>query len=97
MIVYLVAPQKFNDLIFLKMWTPLTNCNKQLTIHSKLRETDGQHVKLYEITEVEFDQYKLKLLEKDNVVSEKLTQEKLSRSQLTRFNFEVEENYSVAT
>lgn len=79
------------------MWTPLTNCNKQLTIHSKLRETDGQHVKLYEITEVEFDKYKLKLLEKDNVVSEKLVQVKLKCSQLTRFNFEVEESYSVTT
>ncbi len=97
MIVYLVAPQKINDLILLKMWAPLTNCNKQLTIHSKLRETNGQHVKLYEITEVEFDKYKLKLLEKDNVVSEKLTQVKLTRSQLTRFNFEVEENNSVTT
>ena len=73
------------------MWTPLTSCNKQLTIHSKLREKNEQHVKLYEIAEVEFDKYKLKLLEKDNVAPEKQVEVKLNCLQLIGYGFEVEE------
>ena len=79
------------------MWTSLTNCNKQLTIHSKLREKNEEHVKLYEIAEVEFDRYKLKLLEKDNVAPEKQVQVKLDCLQLIQYGFEVEEKNSVPT
>ena len=75
----------------LKMWTSLTNCDKQLTIHSKLREKNEDHVKLYEIVEVEFDQYKLKLLEKNDTAPEKEVEVKLSCHQLIQYGFEVEE------
>lgn len=73
------------------MWISLTDCGKQLTIHSKLRERNKDLVKLYEIAEVEFDQYKLKLLEKNNLPPEKEVEVKLSCSQLTGYGFEVEE------
>ena len=54
-------------------------------------------LKLYEIAEVEFDRYKLKLLEKDNVAPEKQVQVKLDCLQLIQYGFEVEEKNSVAT
>jgi hypothetical protein len=72
------------------MWTSLTNCDKQLTIHSKLREKNEDYIKLYEIAEVEFDQYKLKLLEKNNVTPEKEVEVKLNCRQLIQYGFEVE-------
>jgi hypothetical protein len=73
------------------MWTSLTNCGKQLTVHSKLREKNEDFTKLYEIVEVEFDQYKLKLLEKNNTAPEKEAEVKLSCRQLIQYGFEVEE------
>lgn len=72
------------------MWTSLTNCGTQLTIHSKLRERNEAHIKLYEIAEVEFDQYKLKLLEKNSLPPEKEVEVKLNCSQLIQYGFEVE-------
>ncbi|CAN5182310.1 hypothetical protein BH11BAC5_BH11BAC5_41970 [soil metagenome] len=71
------------------MWQPLTDCAKQLTIHSRLREklTDGD--KLFEITLVEFDQYHLHLLSQDEKPAEDLGQV-LSCKQLLEFAFEVE-------
>jgi len=73
------------------MWTSLTNCDKQLTVHSKLREKNEDYIKLYEIAEVEFDQYKLKLLEKNNAAPEKEVEVKLNCGQLIQYGFEVEE------
>ena len=77
------------------MWTPLTHCGKQLTIHSKVREKNDDHIGLYEIIEVEFDQYKLKLLERNNAVPSKVTEVKLSCLQLIRYGFEVEDKDAV--
>ncbi len=73
------------------MWTSLTDCGKQLTIHSKLREKNEEYVALYEITEVEFDRYRLKLLERNNLPPDKEVEVKLNCSQLIQYNFEVEE------
>jgi hypothetical protein len=83
------------NLIILKMWKPLTNCGRQLTIHSKLREKNENYVALYEITEVEFDQYKLKLLERNNIPPVKNTEVKLSCLQLIRYKFEIEEKEAI--
>ena len=77
------------------MWNSLTNCGRQLTIHSKLREKNEDYVALYQITEVEFDQYKLKLLERNNIPPVKDTEVKLSCLQLVRYGFEVEEKEGV--
>jgi hypothetical protein len=73
------------------MWTPLTDCGRQLTIHSKIRETDENYVALYEIAEVEFDQYKLRLLERNNQPEEKTVEMKLACRQLIHYQFEVEQ------
>ena len=72
------------------MWTKLNDCGKQLTIHSKLREKDDNQVKVYEIIEVEFDQYKLELIDtNDPAIAEKL-QQVLTCEQLVQYGFEVE-------
>ncbi|CAN5127409.1 hypothetical protein BH11BAC5_BH11BAC5_54750 [soil metagenome] len=71
------------------MWQPLTDCAKQLTIHSRLREKLTHGDRLYEITEVEFDQYHLHLLSEDEKPTEDLGQV-LSCKQLLAFTFEVE-------
>ena len=72
------------------MWIKLNDCGKQLTIHSKLRERDDDKVKVYEIIEVEFDQYKLELIDSnDPAIAEKL-QQVLNCEQLVRYGFEVE-------
>ena len=77
-----------SNLLF--MWTKLNDCGKQLTIHSKLREKDDDQVKVYEIIEVEFDQYKLELIDtNDAAIAEKLRQV-LNCEQLVRHGFEVE-------
>lgn len=72
------------------MWTPITDCGKQLTIHSRVMEKNDAVIKLYEIVEVEFDQFKLNLLEKNNspVTEKAITM--LSCSQLKKYAFEVE-------
>ena len=72
------------------MWTKINDCGKQLTIHSKLREQNDDQVKLYEIVEVEFDQYKVDRIDINNsVIAEKL-QQVLSCEQLVQNGFEVE-------
>lgn len=76
------------------MWIPLTHCGQQLTIHSKLRERNEDYVALYEIVEVEFDQYKLKLLERNNLPPDTEVEVKLSCAQLIQYNFEVEKKDS---
>lgn len=72
------------------MWTKINDCGKQLTIHSKVREVDGDQVKQYDIVEVEFDQYKLELLNTNNPVTNEKLQQVLSGEQLLQYGFEVE-------
>jgi hypothetical protein len=71
------------------MWQPLQDCGKQLTIHSRLREKLDDGYNLYEIVEVEYDQYHLQLLEKDDTAGESLRQV-LNAAQLIEYGFEVE-------
>ncbi len=72
------------------MWTALTNCSKQITVHTKLKETDEGFVKLYEVVSIEFDQFKLKLLEKNGMVPVVTVQLDLSCDQLKKYGFEAE-------
>jgi hypothetical protein len=73
------------------MWTLITDCGKQVTIHSKVREKDDVHIKLYEIVEVEFDQYKLKLIEKNNSPAAEEGKPVITCLQLKKYGFEVEQ------
>lgn len=73
------------------MFTPITNCSKQLTIHSKVRESSTDYVALYEIAGVEFDQYRLNLLERNSVAPEGAVEVKLNCQQMLKYGFEVEE------
>lgn len=71
------------------MWQPIQDCAKQLTIHSRLRERAGDVYKIYDITEVEFDQYHLQLLSENDGPAEDLGQV-LTCKQLIEYRFEVE-------
>ena len=73
------------------MWTPITDCGKQLTVHSRVRENNDADVKVYEIAEVEFDQYKLKLIEKNNLPATEEEKLILTCFQLMQYAFEVEQ------
>jgi hypothetical protein len=72
------------------MWTTITDCGKQLTIHSRVMEKNDAFTKLYEIVEVEFDQFKLNLLEKNNSPATEKAMTVFSCSQLKKYAFEVE-------
>ena len=54
-------------------------------------EKNDAFIKLYEIVEVEFDQYKLKLIEKNNFPATEKARPVLSCSQLKKYAFEVEQ------
>lgn len=73
------------------MWKLITDCGKQLTIHSKVREKNDDYLKLYEIVEVEFDQYKLKLIEKNNQPATEEGKPVITCLQLKKYAFEVEQ------
>jgi hypothetical protein len=71
------------------MWQSIQDCKKQLTLHSRLREKQDEGYKLYDIIEVEFDQYHLHLLSDNDKPTEDLSQV-LNCAQLVKFGFEVE-------
>ena len=73
------------------MWKLITDCGTQLTIHSKVREKNDDYLKLYEIVEVEFDQYKLKLIEKNNQPAAEEGKPVITCLQLKKYGFEVEQ------
>lgn len=73
------------------MWKLITDCGKQVTIRSKVREKNDAYIKMYEIVEVEFDQYKLKLLEKNNIAVTEEGMPVLTCLQLKQYGFEVEQ------
>ncbi|HUZ58754.1 MAG TPA: hypothetical protein VMU83_08230 [Hanamia sp.] len=73
------------------MWKLITDCGKQLTIHSRVREKNENYLKLYEIVEVEFDKYKLKLIEKNNIVAAEEGRPVITCLQLKQYAFEVEQ------
>lgn len=73
------------------MWNLITDCGKQLTILSTVRERVDNSFLLYKIIEVEFDQYKLELTNRDSMpVTEKI-HNILNCQQLVQYHFEVEE------
>ncbi len=73
------------------MWKLITNCGRQLTIHSKIREKDNDLFTIFEIVEVEFDQYKLKLVEKNNIAAADEGKPVVTCLQLKQYGFEVEQ------
>ncbi len=73
------------------MWTALTNCSQQLRVHSKLRETAGQYAIIYDVATIEFDQYKLAIISKDDVPVADSEFNVLNCEQLIRYNFEVDD------
>ena len=73
------------------MWTIINDCGKQLTVRSKVREKVDNHFKVYEIIEVEFDQYKLELILSNNLAPAEEQHNILSCRQLLQYQFEVEE------
>jgi len=72
------------------MWTKISDCGKQLTIHSKLRERYDDQVKKYEIVAIEFDQYKVELIETNDPSAGETLQQILTCEQLVQYGFEVE-------
>ena len=72
------------------MWSIIKDCGKQLTLHSKIREKEDTHFNVYQITAVEFDQYKLEMITRDDEPVEKILQQVLNCQQLVSYNFEVE-------
>lgn len=72
------------------MWTKINDCGKQLTLHSKLRERDDDQVKVYEIIDIEFDQYKVELIETNDPSAGEKLQHVLTCKQLVQYGFEVE-------
>lgn len=73
------------------MWNLITDCGKQLTVLSTVRERVDNSFLLYKIIEVEFDQYKLELTNRDSMpVTEKI-HNILNCQQLVQYHFEVEE------
>ena len=73
------------------MWTIITNCGKQLSIHSKVREKNDDHYKEYNIIEVEYDQFKLELIPTNGQPPQEKLHQVLSCEQLLQYHFEVEE------
>ena len=73
------------------MWTKVENCGKQLTVFTKVRESEGDYYNLYEITEVEFDQYKLELKSRNDKPATEKLQQVLSCKQMVEYGFEIEQ------
>jgi len=74
------------------MWNLITDCGKQLTTLSTVREKVDHSFLVYKIIEVEFDQYKLELINRDSMpVTEKI-HNILDCQQLVQYHFEVEEH-----
>ena len=73
------------------MWTLLTDCAKQIVPHCKLREKNDDYIKIYEIVEVESDQYKLQLVTKNDLTPTEEEVVVLKCQQLMAYNLEVED------
>lgn len=71
------------------MWTLITNCNKQLTVKSVVREKVNETYKEYVIANVEFDQFHLELSSFDGEITAKKQHNTLTCSQLKQYAFEV--------
>ena len=72
------------------MWTKISNCGKQLTLHSIVREIQDGLIKVYDIIGVEYDQYKLELKTSDDKPVAGKHRNILNGQQLLKYKFEVE-------
>ena len=72
------------------MWITINDCGKQLTIHSKLREKVDTHYKIYDLNQIEFDQYHLELLSTADVPVTVKQHNVFTCEQLLTYHFEVE-------
>lgn len=72
------------------MWISLTDCAKQIVPHCKLRESNADDIKIYEIIMIEFDQYELLQLSHNGVAPPEEVAIRLDCEQLLQFGFEVE-------
>jgi hypothetical protein len=72
------------------MWKPINDCGKQLTIHSRIREKLDSGYKVYDITEVEFDQFHLRLLTENEQPAKQEQRQVLNCRQLVQYGFETE-------
>ncbi|MEO7524099.1 MAG: hypothetical protein ABIT58_08395 [Ferruginibacter sp.] len=68
----------------------ITDCSKQLTTHSKLREKNDNYIKIYEVGLVESDQYRLQLITKNDLPPEEEVGIILTCKQIIDYHFEVE-------
>ena len=69
---------------------PLDNCQKQIRLHTKLRETYDDVKKIYDIKEIEFDQYHLELISINETPATGDHHIMLTCEQLKKYKFEVE-------
>jgi len=74
------------------MWIPLTNCSQQLRLRAKVREKAGQYSIIYDVIEIEFDQYKLAIVSKDDIPVTESYQNVLTCAQLIKYNFDVDDS-----
>ncbi|MEO6548045.1 MAG: hypothetical protein ABIN94_08600 [Ferruginibacter sp.] len=72
------------------MWKVIYDCGKQLTVNAIVRETEEQ-VKVYNIIEIEFDQYKLQLTSRNGEPITEVLHQTLNCEQLLQFKFEVQD------
>ncbi len=73
------------------MWNLISDCDKQLTIHSRVRERVDDSFLEYEIIGVEFDLFKLELIKRDNNPVAEVIHNVLDCHQLIQYHFEVED------
>jgi hypothetical protein len=73
------------------MWNLISDCDKQLTIHSIVREKVDDSFLVYEIIGVEFDLFKLELIKRDNNAVAEVLHNVLDCQQLIQYHFEVED------
>ncbi len=72
------------------VWIPLTDYAKQLILHCKLRERNDDSTNIYEVIEIEFDQYKLKQLSKNNVSLQEAVEIIVTSEQIMSFKFDIQ-------
>lgn len=77
------------------MWNRINDCDKQLTIHSRVREKVDDSFLVYEIIGIEVDLYKLELVTRNNSPVEEKIHNVLDCQQLLQYHFEVEQPVAV--
>lgn len=73
------------------MWKLITDCKKQIIINKKIRQNAYGRTLIYSIIDIEFDQYHLKLLFRDNTPAADKVIIVLNSEQIVKDRFEIEE------